>query len=118
MKSLLDAGALLNFGSDAPVETPNPIEGIGAAVTRNAYGFDEPWIPEERIDVDDAVKAYTIWASESVGCDGQRGFLRPGHVADIAVLSKDIYAIDPDGIRETTVDLTMVDGDIVHRSSI
>jgi hypothetical protein len=116
LKSLLAGGALLNFGSDAPVETPDPLLGIWAAVTRRARDTDETWIPEERVGVAEAVRAYTILAARSVGQDDRRGWIGPGCSADLVVLSKDVYEIDPEGIPDITVDLTMVDGTIVHRS--
>jgi predicted amidohydrolase YtcJ len=116
-RSLLDAGALVAFGSDAPVETPNPFMGIHAAVTRQD-GNDLPeggWYPEERISVEEAVRAYTESAARSAPyLPHVTGTLTPGSVADLLVLDRDIFAIEPKEIKDARPLVTMVAGAAVH----
>jgi predicted amidohydrolase YtcJ len=117
-RSLLDAGAVLAFGSDSPVEDLNVMKGIHAAVTRRrADGSPGPegWYPEQRLTVPEAVHAYTAGAAYASGEEGIKGTLAPGKLADMAVLSQDIFAVDPMAILETEVVATLFDGEFVHR---
>jgi predicted amidohydrolase YtcJ len=112
-RSFLDAGALVAFGSDAPVETPNPFMGIHAAVTRqDANDLPEGgWYPEERISVEEAVRAYTESAARSAPyLPHVTGTLTPGSVADLLVLDRDIFTIEPGEIKDTHPLVTMVGG--------
>jgi predicted amidohydrolase YtcJ len=116
-RSLLDAGTVLAFGSDCPVEPLDPLAGIHAAVTRRrADGTPGPegWHPEERITVEDAVRAYTLGAAYASGEEGVRGSITPGKLADLVVLSQDIFAIPPMSILETEVEATILDGQFVY----
>jgi predicted amidohydrolase YtcJ len=112
-RSLLDAGALVAFGSDAPVETPNPFAGIHAAVTRQD-GESLPeggWYPEERLSVEEAVRAYTESAARSAPyLRGVRGTLTMGSAADLLVLDRDIFAIPPSEIKDARPLVTLVGG--------
>jgi len=117
-RSLLDAGTVLVFGSDCPVETLNPLVGIHAAVTRRrADGSPGPegWHPEERITVEEAVRAYTLGAAYASGEEREKGSIAPGKLADLVVLSQDIFAIPPMSILETRVEATIFDGQFVYR---
>jgi len=110
-RSLLDAGTHLAFGSDCPVETLDPLAGIHAAVTRRrADGYPGPggWYPEERITVEEAVRAYTLGAAYASGEERIKGSIVPGKLADLTVLSQDIFAIEPMAILETKVVATRV----------
>jgi len=112
-RSLLDAGAALAFGSDAPVETLNVMAGLHAAVTRRRPdGAPGPagWYGEQRLTVDEAVHAYTMGPAYASGEETLKGSLTPGKVADLVVLSQDIFSIDPAAILETEVIGTMVGG--------
>lgn len=115
-RSLLNAGARLAFGSDAPVETPNPFAGIHAAVTRQDAD-DQPdggWYPEERLTVEEAVRAYTEWAALSAPyLPGVTGTLSLGSVADLLVLDRDIFTIDPKEIKDTHPLATIIGGEAV-----
>ena len=118
-RSLLDSGAVLAFGSDAPVEDLNVMKGIHAAVTRRrADGFPGPdgWYPEQGLTVTEAVHAYTAGPARASGEEGIRGTLSPGKLADLVVLSQDIFTIDPMAILETEVLATMIDGEFVYNS--
>lgn len=112
-RSLLDAGTVLAFGSDCPVEDLNPFLGIHAAVTRSrpdGYGGPQGWYPEQRITVEEAVKAYTWGAAYAVGMEDRVGRLAPGYWADLVVLDRDVFTCTPDAIAGTQVVATMVGG--------
>jgi hypothetical protein len=116
-RSLLDSGAVLAFGSDSPVEDLNVMKGIHAAVTRRradgSPGADG-WYPEQRLTVDEAVFAYTAGAAYASGEEAIKGTLSPGKLADLVVLSHDIFAIAPMAILDTKVMGTMFDGRFVY----
>ncbi|MGA9717296.1 MAG: amidohydrolase [Acidobacteriaceae bacterium] len=118
-RSLLDSGATLAFGSDWPVAPLDPIMGIYAAVTRRTLDGKNPngWVPEQKITVEQAVHAYTVGAAYAQFDEKQKGSLEPGKLADIAVLSKDIFPIDPVEIEKTRVDLTIFDGRVIYDAS-
>ena len=105
-RDLLDSGAHLAFGSDAPIEDLDPLAGIDAAVNRD-------WYPEQRLDVADAVLAFTAGGAAAVGDHRRRGLLLPGYAADLVVLDTDIVA-HPDRISQTSVVATMLAGRWVH----
>jgi hypothetical protein len=111
-RSLLNAGAVLAFGSDAPVETLSVMSGIHAAVTRRRPdGAPGPagWYAEQRLTVDEAVYAYTAGAAFANGEETVKDKL-----ADLVVLSQDIFSIDPMAILETEVVGTLVGGAWVY----
>ncbi len=115
-RSLLRSGARLVFGSDGPIEPHSPLVGIHAAVTRRrANGTPGPagWQGQERITVAEAVDAYTCWPAYAAGEEGARGSLTPGKLADLVLLSQDIFAIDPMAILGTAAEMTVVGGKIV-----
>jgi predicted amidohydrolase YtcJ len=116
-RSLLNSGAKLAFGSDSPVEDLNVMKGVHAAVTRRrADGAPGPdgWYPEQRLTVHEAVQAYTAGAAYASGEEKVKGTLSPGKLADLVVLSQDIFTIDPMAILETQVVATLFDGEFVH----
>ena len=114
-KSMLDAQAPLAFGSDWPVAPATPLEGIYAAVTRRTLDDKNPdgWFPEQKISVEDALKAYTKVAAYASFDENIKGSLEPGKLADFVVLEKDITNIDPVQIRKVKVLKTVVGGRIV-----
>ena len=119
-KTLDDAGVLLSFGSDWPGTnaawyTANPMHGVYAAVTRQTVdGAPEGgWFPEERIDVETALRAYTVNNAYVAGEEGYKGKLLPGYLADIAVLERDPFDVDPLELKDIPVVLTIVDGEVV-----
>jgi predicted amidohydrolase YtcJ len=117
-RSVLGSGARLAFGSDCPVETLDPLQGIHAAVTRRrADGSPGPdgWIPAQRLSVAQALHAYTLGAAHASGEAELKGSLTPGKVADCVVLSRDIFQIEPMEILETTVEMTFFDGRMVYQ---
>ncbi len=119
-RSLLDAGTVLAFGSDCPVESPNPFLGIHAAVARSrpdGYGGPEGWVPAQRITVGEAVRAYTWGAAWAAGLEPRLGTLTPGKWADLVVLDRDVFTADPSLIPQTRVLATMVGGRWTYRYS-
>jgi hypothetical protein len=115
-KSLMDAGATVAFGSDWFVAPPIPLEGIYAAVTRRTLDDKNPegWVPEQKISVEDALKAYTINGAYASFEEGIKGSLEPGKLADFVILEKDITVIDPVEIRDVKVLRTVVGGKVVY----
>jgi predicted amidohydrolase YtcJ len=118
-REMLDRGARLVFGSDAPVESPNPFFGVHAAVTRR--GLDgEPgpqgWIPEQRIALAEALRAYTSAPSALAGTTSTLGVLHPGFHADLIVLDEDPYQLPGDRLATIAPWATMVAGKWVYRS--
>jgi predicted amidohydrolase YtcJ len=111
-KSLLDAHVRLAFGSDWFVAPATPIEGIYAAVTRRTLDDKQPngWIPEQKIGVEDALRAYTTGAAYAEFADKEKGMLAPGMLADLVVLDRDLTKILPETIRDTKVVMTVVGG--------
>lgn len=109
------AGAAFAFGSDGPVDTPDPIYGIHCAVNRNAPGEspDKAWHPAERLSVIDAVSAYTRGAAYAAGKEDMLGDLSTGKYADFVVLSQDIMRVKPHEISGVKVEATAVGGRFV-----
>jgi predicted amidohydrolase YtcJ len=118
-RTQLNAGAMLAFGSDSPVESFNPFLGIHAAVTRRrSDGSPHPdgWYPEQRLTVTEAVHGFTLGAAYASYEEHRKGSLTPGKLADLIVLDRDIFAIDPMEIAETQVLATMIDGQFVWQN--
>jgi len=110
---------LLAFGSDWPVAPATPLEGIYAAVTRRTLDDKNPdgWIPEQKITVEEALRAYTKDAAYASFEEGIKGTLEPGKLADFVVLDNDITTIDPVKIRDVKVLQTFVGGKKVFDSN-
>jgi predicted amidohydrolase YtcJ len=117
-RSLLDAGARLAFGSDWDVAPLSPLAGIDAAVTRRTTDGRNPggWFAEERIGVEEAVRAYTSGAAWAAFEEKEKGTLAPGKLADFVVLSADPFSIPPERIEKITVAATVVGGRVVFQS--
>ncbi len=112
-RTQLSAGAVLAFGSDCPVENFNPFWGLHAAVTRRrADGAPHPegWYGEQRLSVEEAVRAFTQGAAYAGHLEDRLGRLAPGYLADLIVIDRDIFTVDPMAIRDTQVLGTMVGG--------
>jgi len=114
-RDLLDRGVRLAFGSDWPVAPLSPILGIHAAVTRRTLDGKNPggWVPRQKINVEEALRAYTSSAAYASFDEDKPGSLRSGFLADVAVLSDDILLMDPNRIADARVDLTIVGGKVV-----
>ncbi len=116
-RTLLDAGVRLVFGSDMPVADPNPWFGVHAAVRRARLDGtpEEGWYPAERIGVEEAIRAYTTAPAEASGDGAERGSVEAGKRADLCVTDRDPFSIPAEDLRNVRVDLTVFDGEIVHR---
>ncbi len=114
-RSLLDAGAMLAFGSDWDVAPMAPLMGIYAAVTRRTLDGEHPegWVPEQKISVAEAVRAYTMGSAYASFDESLKGSIEPGKLADLVVLADDIFTIDPVKIVVTKVFITIFDGRII-----
>ena len=117
-KSLLEADATLAFGSDWAVAPASPIQGIYAAVTRRTLDGKNPngWVPEQKITVKEALKAYTINAAYASFEEDIKGSLSPGKLADFVVLSDNLFDISPVAIKDVKVLQTYVGGKLVYES--
>jgi predicted amidohydrolase YtcJ len=117
-RSILDSGTVLAFGSDTPVESMDPWAGIHAAVTRQRSDGSpkEGWFPEERITVEEAVRAYTLGSAHAAGESPLKGSIEEGKVADLIVLDRDIFDIAPEEIPGTRVLMTILDGEVVFEA--
>ena len=115
--AILKSGSNLIFGSDAPVDNPNPLWGIHAAVTRRQPdGFPGPdgWIKEQRLTFDQALQAYTS-APATYAHENKQGIIAPGAWADMAIFEKDLSEIPADEVRNSKPILTISGGIIRHR---
>lgn len=117
-KSVLDAGGRLMFGSDWFVAPLSPLLGIWAAVERQTIDGANPegWYPEQRISVDQALRAYTSANAFGTFAEARRGIIRPGMLADVVVLDRDLRTIPADQIKDVAVQVTVVGGRVVYRA--
>ena len=121
--SLRRSGARLCFGSDWPVSTPDPLAEMHVAVNRveppnHMYGGGsrevDPLLPDERLDIVTAVAAFTMGSAYVNHAEESTGSITVGKRADLVVLDQDLFAVAPDEIGKVAVDLTLVDGVVVH----
>jgi predicted amidohydrolase YtcJ len=118
-KTQLNYGARLVFGSDAPVESPNPFLGLHAAITRRrSSGFPGPdgWYPDQRLSVSEALDAYTVGPAFAANMEDRLGRLAEGFLADLIVLDIDPFDCDPSVLFETQSQATMVAGEWVWQA--
>jgi len=117
-RSLLDSGAKLAFGTDWTVAPLNPMLTIYAAVTRRTLDGKNPkgWVPEQKISVEETVRAYTLGSAYAEFQENVKGSIKVGKLADLVLLSRDIFTIDPKDIENVKVVLTMVDGRVVFET--
>ncbi|MBL7959197.1 amidohydrolase [bacterium] len=115
----IKSGAILCNGSDAPVESNNPLWGFYAAITRqDQQGYPEGgWYPDQKMNVMEALKGFTINAAYASFDEELKGSIEKGKLADLVVLDKDITSIEPKEILKTSVILTIVGGKILYRKT-
>ena len=119
-KTLFNQNIRVTFGSDAPVDSPNPFWGIHAAVTRKRRGSapdNEAWYPEQRLTVEEAIKGYTTGAAYAAGIEDKLGMLAPGYLADLIVVNDDPFKCSAEHLYEIEPTATMVGGNWVWRGS-
>ncbi len=112
-RTQLNQGAILAFGSDAPVESPNPFWGLHAAVTRQRADktpSPDGWYPEQKIDLSEALHAYTTGAAYAGGQEAKLGKIAPGYLADLIMLDKDPFIVELNELRDLRPVSTMVSG--------
>src|SRR5437870_10381701 len=117
-RSLLDSGATLAFGTDWYVAPLNPMLGIYAAATRRTLDgrWPQGWIPEQKITVEEAMRAYTVGSAYAEFQENEKGTISPGKLADLVILSGDIFKIDPNEIEKVKVVMTIMDGRVVYEA--
>jgi hypothetical protein len=114
-RTFLDHGVRLAFGTDWPVAPLNPMLGIYAAVTRETLDGKNPqgWFPEQKLTVEESVQAYTMGSAYAEFQDKEKGSITVGKLADMVILSDDIFSIDKEKIRDVKVLQTFVGGKLV-----
>jgi predicted amidohydrolase YtcJ len=117
-RSLLDSGATLAFGTDWPVAPLNPMEGLKAAVTRQTLDSKHPggWVPEQKIRLEETIRAYTLGAAFAEFQDQVKGSITPGKLADIVLLDRDIFQTAPAELDQVKVLMTFVNGRVVYEA--
>jgi len=117
-RSLVDAGSILAFGTDYQVEPLNPIEGLYAAVTRKERLGEEGegWFPEQKLTMEEAIRYYTTGSAFAQFMEDRKGMIKPGYLADIVIVDKDLLTIPETEIMKTKVDYTVVGGKVVYAS--
>jgi len=117
-RALLDAGARLAFGTDWTVAPLNPMETLKAAVTRQTLDGKHPdgWVPEQKITLEEALRAYTVGSAYAEFQEQVKGSLTPGKLADLVMLDRDLFAVPPGDLDKVRVTLTVVDGKVVYEA--
>jgi predicted amidohydrolase YtcJ len=115
-RSFLDHGVRLAFGTDWPVAPLNPMLGLYAAVTRATLDGKNPngWIPEEKITLPEAVEAYTMGSAFTEFQENEKGSITPGKLADMVILSGNIFDLKPEAIRNVKAATTIVGGKVIY----
>ena len=115
-RSFLDHGVTLAFGTDWPVAPLDPMPGVYAAVTRATLDGKNPggWIPEEKITLPEAIEAYTMGAAFAEFQEREKGSITPGKLADMVIVSDNIFELKPEAIRNVKVQTTIVGGKVVY----
>lgn len=113
--SMMRLGIHTSYGTDSPVESPNTLENLYTAVTRKDLSGKGPYLPEEAVTIEDAVDLYTSGSAYSAFAENKLGKLLPGYLADMAVLSEDIFTIPSENIKNLQVDMTILGGRIVFQ---
>jgi hypothetical protein len=118
-RTMLDSGATLVFGSDAPVERIDPLPGIHAAVTRrNAAGAPDEngWYPEQKLTLPEAIHAFTRAAAVTSGQENFLGSITPGKLADLTIYDQDIFALHPHELLQVNIAGTIIAGEFRYRT--
>ena len=115
-RSLLDSGAHLANGTDAPVEDVNPLPCLYATVTRKRADTGFEFYPEQKMTREEALLSYTIWNAYAAFEEKEKGSLAPGKYADIVVLSRDLLHCAPEEILQAQVLKTMVGGKVQYHA--
>jgi hypothetical protein len=116
--SFLKAGVIVDFGTDFPVVTLNPMVGLYMAVTRRTSDGKNPngLEPQEKISIEQAIKCYTLNSAYAEYQENKKGSIEPGKLADLVVLDKDILTIDPVKIKDVKVAMTVLGGKVIYKA--
>ena len=119
-QTLLQSGVVVANGSDFPVEEPNPMLGLYAAITRQDPSGNPAggWMPDQRMTRDQALRSFTVSAAYAGHVEGMLGSLEPGKLADFVVLSKDVMRVPPAEILTTAVRMTVIGGEVVYEQPV
>ena len=117
-RTLRQTGAVLAFGSDAPVEPIDPLLGLYAAVARKRPSDDAPWHPEQRLDLDEALAGYSAGAAYALGLEKETGTLRAGLRADATVLDRDVLREPAESLLEARVRATITGGVVRYEEGL
>lgn len=116
-RRILDSGGKIAFGTDWPVEPLDPMRGIYSAVTRKNIESGLPetgWFPDQRLSVKEAIDCYTKGSAFGEFQEGEKGSISPGKLADMIILSNNIFTIKPEEILNTKIDMTIFNGAIIY----
>jgi len=115
-QSVLKSGARLANGSDFPVESPNPLWGLYAAITRQDHKGNPPngWFPDQRLSREEALRSFTLDAAYAAFEENEKGSLEVGKLADFVMLSRDVMTLPPADILKTEVLRTVLGGETVY----
>ncbi len=114
-RSLIEHGAALAFSSDWNVAEMDPLVWLFTARTRANLDGSEAWTPEETIGLPAAIRAATLGSAYANFAETDRGSIEPGKLADLVILSRDVFANEPAALLDTSVDATIVGGEVVYR---
>ncbi|MCU7826978.1 amidohydrolase [Kitasatospora sp. DSM 101779] len=117
MRSLHQAGAVLALSSDWNVAEMDPLVGLYTAVTRRGLAGGDPWMPEETLDLATALRGYTLGSAYAVHLEHELGSLTPGKLADLVVVSDDLFELEPEAFLDARVELGVLGGEVVHRAA-
>ena len=117
-RTILDDGGTIAFGTDWAVAPLNPLLGVQTAVTRQTSDGKNPdgWIPEQKISLAETIRAYTGGSAFAEFQENVKGTISAGKLADLIILSDDIFSINPSQISQSRVLLTMMDGKVVYEA--
>ena len=116
-RSFLEKGCIIPCGSDFPVESPNPLLGIYAAVTRQDLSGYPPggWFPDQVMSIKEAIRGFTSWAAQGAFQENVLGSIEAGKLADFTLLDRDFLSADPSEIPDTQVVMTIIGGKIRYQ---
>ncbi len=118
-RTMLNSGATVVFGSDAPIEKIDPLPGIYAAVSRRRVDGtpnEDGWYPEQKLTMAETIHAFTMAAAITSGQEARQGSIAPGKLADLTIFDRDLFTMSQDEILDTTIHGTIVDGEFKYRN--
>jgi predicted amidohydrolase YtcJ len=115
MRTIKEGGGVVALSSDWNTSEMDPLLGLYSAQTRARMDGTDAWVTEQTLTLEEALHGYTMGSAYANFCETNRGSLRIGKYADLAVLSQDVFELEPAALLETQVELTMVGGTIPHR---